>query len=344
MLTKETQVEINVLHRQGKGIREIARLTGLSRNSVRRVLRGQGKERYGPRHARDTKLEPFKEFLKGRVEAARPARIPATVLLRELTERGYDGGITQLRVHLATLRPPAKEDPVVRFETEPGAQMQVDWIVFRRGRNPLSAFVATLGYSRYVYVEFVSNEQLPTLLACHANAFEAFAGVPGEVLYDNMKTVVLDRDHYGPGAHRFQSAFLDFAGHYGFVPRLCKPYRAKTKGKVERFNGYLRYSFYVPLESRLKQAGLLLDADTANREVRRWLNEVANVRIHATLKERPADRFQHERERLQPLPRPYTGVVLRDRDEAGVLRQVVPLESWQHPLSAYHELALEVRA
>ena len=343
MLTKESQVEIIVLHRQGKGIREIARLTGLSRNSIRRVLRGHAKDRYGPRQTRPVKLDPFKEYLQGRVAAAKPSRIPATVLLRELKDRGYAGGITMLRLYLMSLRPPQKEDPVVRFETEPGEQMQVDWIVFRRGRNPLSAFVATLGYSRYVYVEFVDNERLPTLLRCHANAFEAFAGVPATVLYDNMKTVVLERDHYGKGLHQFQSGYLDFAKHCGFVPRLCKPYRAKTKGKVERFNGYLRYSFYVPLDSRLKQAGLLLDVDTANREVRRWLNEIANVRIHATLKEKPSDRFQQEREKLQPLPRPYTGVVT-GTEEAAVLRQVVPVESWQHPLSTYQQLALEVRA
>lgn len=343
MLTKESQVEIIVLHRQGKGIREIARLTGQSRNSVRRVLRGEAKDRYGPRQKRETKLEPFKGYLLGRVEAAIPDRIPATVLLRELKERGYTGGITQLRIHLMALRPPKKDDPVVRFETEPGDQLQADWIVFRRGRNPLSAFVATLGYSRYVYIEFVDNERLPSLLKCHASAFEAFGGVPAHVLYDNMKTVVIERDYYGAGAHQFQSGFLDFAKHCGFIPKLCKPYRAKTKGKVERFNRYLRNSFYVPLASQLKQAGLLLDAATANREVKRWLNEVANVRIHATLKERPIDRFQLERERLQPLPRPYTGLVA-GAEEAQVLRQVVPVESWQHPLSTYQQLALEVRA
>lgn len=342
MLTKESQVEITVLHRQGKGIREIVRLTGYSRNTVRQVLRGQSKDRYGPRKARATKLDPFTGYLQERVAAAHPDRIPATVLLREIRERGYTGGITQLRIHLASLRPPKKEEPVVRFETPPGEQMQADWIVFRRGRNPLSAFVATLGYSRQVYIEFADNEQLPTLLRCHLNAFEALGGITRQVLYDNMKTVVLDRDFYGDGQHRFHPAFLDFAKHHGFVPRLCKPYRAKTKGKVERFNGYLRYSFYVPLASRLKQAGLQLDAETANREVRRWLNEVANPRIHATLKERPVDRWQRELPHLQPIPAPYSG--LRPLGNARVLARAIPTESWQHPLSTYDQLAWEVRA
>lgn len=336
-------MEIDVLHRQGKGIREIARLTGLSRNSVRRVLRGGAKERYGPRRERPTKLDPFKDYVRERVISALPARIPATVLIRELRERGYDGGVSQLKALVRTLVPAKKPEPLVRFETEPGEQMQVDWVVFRRGRSPLSAFVATLGYSRMTYVEFVDNERLPTLLACHANAFVALGGVPASVLYDNMKTVVIARDVYGTGVHRFQAGFLDYARHCGFVPRLCRPYRAKTKGKVERFNRYLRESFYVPLDSRLRQAGLTVDVATANREVTRWLSEVANVRIHATLLEKPADRWEYEREKLLPLPRLYQGVQL-PREERSVVRQLIPTESWQHPLSAYQDLAWEVRA
>ena len=133
----------------------------------------------------------------------------------------------------------------------------------------------------------MSNEELETLLDCHEHAFEYFGGVTREVLYDNMKTVVLARDAYGPGEHRFQPAFLDFARHYGFVPRLCRPYRAKTKGKVERFNGYLRRSFYNPLASKLSQDRLHLDVATAHAAVRTWLFEVANVRVHGTTHQRP---------------------------------------------------------
>ncbi|HEM8539797.1 TPA: transposase, partial [Burkholderia multivorans] len=103
--------------------------------------------------------------------------------------------------------------------------------------------------------------------------------------------VVIGRDAYGPGLHRYQPAFLDFAKHHGFVPRLCKPYRAKTKGKVERFNGYLRRSFYNPLASRLAQDRLSLDATTANAEVVRWLRDVANVRIHGTTGQSPLERL-----------------------------------------------------
>jgi transposase len=98
--------------------------------------------------------------------------------------------------------------------------------------------------------------------------------------------------HRARGSHRFHSGFLDYARHYGFVIKLCRPYRAKTKGKVERFNGYLRHSFYVPLVAALKQAGLTLDAVTANIEVRRWLKDIANERIHGTTQARPAERLK----------------------------------------------------
>jgi transposase len=108
----------------------------------------------------------------------------------------------------------------------------------------------TLGWSRATYVEFVTDERLETQLGCHERAFYFFGGVPREVLYDNMRTVVTDRDRYGPGLHRYNRTFLDFAHHHGFVPRLCRPYRAKTEGKVERFIRYLRASFYVPLASQ----------------------------------------------------------------------------------------------
>ena len=119
-----------------------------------------------------------------------------------------------------------------------------------------------------------------------------------------MKTVVLERDVYGEGQHRYHSGLLDFAKHCGFVIKLCRPFRAKTKGKVERFNGYLRRSFYVPLVSRLTQSGQQLDAVTANIEVTHWLRDVAHERGHGTTGEKPAARLAQERGHLQPLPAP----------------------------------------
>mgnify|MGYP003532960540 FL=1 len=175
-----------------------------------------------------------------------------------------------------------------------GEQLQVDWVEFRKGAAPLHAFCATMGYSRASYVEFVCDMKVATLIGCHERAFVAFGGVPQRILYDNMKTVVIERDTYGEGQHRFHAGFLDFAKHCGFIIKLCRPYRAKTKGKVERFNGYLRRSFYVPLASRLAQSGLQLDVVTANSEVARWLCEVANERLHGTTQERPSERLRAE--------------------------------------------------
>ena len=254
MLFSETVMEIRVLLKQGKSIREIARQLDLSRNTVRRYLRG-AQSGYTPRPPMKGKLGPFMQWLADRVRQAAPDRIPATVLLAELRGLGYSGGISILREHLASLMGSAEPAPVIRFETAPGEQMQADWAVIRRGADRLSAFIAVLGYSRTAYVEFVVDERLDTLIACHQEAFAFFGGVPKAVLYDNMRTVVVGRDAYGPGIHRFQPGFRDFAHHSGFVPRLCRPYRAQTKGKVERFIGYLRRSFLVPLTTKLKQEG-----------------------------------------------------------------------------------------
>ena len=271
MVGGEAALEIRVLHRHGKGIREIARQMGNSRNTVRRYLRDESAARYKPRPPRATKLDPFKDYVVERLTSAAPERIPASVLLRELRERGYTGGYTMLKGLVAALKPKEAAAPIVRFETAPGEQMQVDWAVIRRGSNRLSVFVATLGWSRAAYVEFVSDERVETLIEAHENAFLAFGGTPREVLYDNMRTVVLQRHGYGRGRHRFHPGFLDFARHCGFQPRLCAPYRAQTKGKVERFIRYLRASFWVPLSSRLAQEGLIVDRETANLAVKRWL-------------------------------------------------------------------------
>ena len=336
MHSLETMVEIKVLARRGKSIKEIARELGVSRNTVRKYLRVESAPRYGPRRPRATKLEPFLAYLRGRVEAAQPDWIPATVLIREIRELGYTGGISQLKAFLTTLKPRQLAEPVIRFETPPGQQLQADFIVIRRGRDRLSAFVATLGYSRMTFIHFVRDEKLATVLSCLRRAFEAFGGVPEHVLFDNMKTVVLDRDAYGIGDHRFHPQVLQLAKDLGFTIRLCRPYRAKTKGKVERFNRYLRSSFWVPLRARFKASGLVVDAETANFEVARWLRDVANVRIHSELKQRPIDRFDVERAHLAP----YEGTVVNLN---ALSRSVpTPVESLQHPLSSYDALVVSL--
>jgi len=270
------------------------------------------------------------------VNAAAPVQLPATVLLREIQDLGYDGKITILRDFLRILRPKQDNEPVVRFETKPGEQMQVDWCQVRRGKYRLTAFVATMGYSRSTYVRFATDEQLDTLLECMEGAFAFFGGVPRHVLFDNMKTVVLERDAYGLGEHRFQPKFRMFATHYGFLPRLCKPYRAQTKGKVERFNRYLQGSFYHPLRTRLAQSGLSLDVLTANVEVGKWLRDIANTRIHGTTRRVPAEVLVEEQPHLQTLPRPWCTTPLAKPAE--ILRFTNMKGSFQPPLKTYDDL------
>lgn len=331
-------------------LRRIAQAVGCAVNTVRSHLAAPGFPRYERQVKRPTKLAPFEAYLRERQSAAHPHWIPATVLMREIVARGYRGGSSQLRAFMRTLRPVQSPDPVVRFETPPGGQMQVDWVEFRKGADPLYAFCATLGFSRMSHVEFVTDMKVSTLIGCHARAFEAFGGVPHQALYDNMKTVVLERDARGEGAHQYHAGFLDYARHCGFTIKLCRPYRARTKGKVERFNGYLRRSFYVPLVAQLKQGGLVLDAATANAAVRRWQDEVANVRVHGTTGVPPIERIVEERAALQPLAPPWRGDIggARPQREAPnatpnarpvvVLEHIESTQPTQHPLAVYDRL------
>jgi transposase len=337
MLTQEQAVEIRVMARRGMSVREIARQLGCSRNTVKRYLRDPQARRYGPREPRPTKLDPFKSYVLERIEAAKPHWIPAAVLLRELAELGYSGGVTQLKMFINPLKSSA-EEPLVRFETPPGEQMQADFTLVRRRPEPLLAFVATLGYSRASYVRFTRDETAETLCACVREALIYFGGVPHHVLFDNAKTVVVERDAYGEGQHRWHRGVLELANEFGFSIRVCRPYRAKTKGKVERFNGYLKGSFLVPLAATLKSSGLKLDAAVANAHIGRWLSDVANARVHGTTRERPDRRLAFEREALLPLP---TGLVIATPAPRALLP--MPVESFQHPLSVYDAL-LEVAA
>lgn len=162
--------------------------------------------------------------------------------------------------------------------------------------------------------------------------------------------MVLERDVEGEGAHRYHAGFLDYARHAGFVIKLCRPYRARTKGKVERFNGYLRRSFYVPLVAQFKQAGLVLDAATATLQVRRWLDEVANVRVHGTTGEPPVAQLAAEQAALQALAPPWRGGIEGARPQAEVAHDEGPArppavrahleteQPAQHPLAVYDAL------
>ena len=321
--------------RRGESVRSIARELGCSRNTVRRYLRDEEAGRYPARVARACKIDPYKAYLQERIEQARPRWIPATVLLREIVERGYDGGISQLKTWLAPMKS-VEAEPVVRFETAPGEQMQADFTVVRRGRDPLLALVSTLGYSRATFAKFTEREDAATLCRGLLESFDYFGGVPEHVLFDNMRAVVIERDAYGPGLHRWNDDLRDLADRCGFKPRLCRPYRARTKGKVERFNGYLKSSFIVPLAATIEAAGLRLDVGLANLHVRRWLDEVANARVHGTTGAVPALRLSEEQAVMLPAP------ALRDTPAPTPARVAIPVESLQHPLAVYDAL-LEIR-
>lgn len=340
MLTAEEQMELEILTKHGASIRELAKATGHWRNTVRRYLRGgEAAAKRKPAPKRAEKLDPFKDYIVARMKAAAPDRIPATVLFREIRERGYSGGETRVKQFARGLVSTVAAEPVVRFETEPGRQMQADWASVGRGGDKFKVFIATLGWSRAAYVEFCDDEKVETLTACHENALRFFGGVPREVLYDNMRTVVLERNTYGRGVHRFHPGFLDYARHAGFLPRLCQPYRAQTKGKVERFIGYLKRSFWVPFVATMRQAGLRPDKHAANAAVARWLREVANARVHATTNEVPSERLVLETQTLQPLSAPYTARSPRLIGEPPRHKAVI---GYQHPLSVYAELFPEV--
>lgn len=323
-------MEIKILQRQGESLRAIAEKCGVAVNTVRKYLATDQEPRYTPRPVKPWKLDPFKAYLEKRIHSAQPDRIPSVVLLREIREMGYAGGISRLRDYVAGISP-KKEEVLVRFETLPGKQLQVDWVEFKK--DGLYAFVATMGHSRVSFVEYMEDMQLPSLLECHIRAFEFFGGVPEEVLYDNMKTVVLQRNAFGQGLHRFHPALWDLAKHYGFLPRLCRPYRAKTKGKVERFNGYFRHSFHVPLLTKLRMEGVTLDRATATTQVKNWLRDVANQRRHRDTGRVPWEVFQEERLALRPLPLPYQGKT--QEQAAAKMGGAYPTVPPQHALAQY---------
>ncbi len=147
MLKAEERMELDVLRKHGASIRELARATGRSRNTVRRHLReGEAAATRKPAPKRAEKLDPFKGYVVDRLKAAAPDRIPASVLFREIQARGYQGGETRVKQFVRGLTPTPAAEPVVRFETEPGHQMQADWASVGRGADKLSVFIATLGW------------------------------------------------------------------------------------------------------------------------------------------------------------------------------------------------------
>lgn len=341
MLTQENLVEIHVLNAQGHSIRAIAEQLGVSRNTVRKYLRDQAAEPIYPQRApRPTKLDPFKVYLNERIAAAKPHWIPASVLFREIQAMGYSGGYSRLKEYLIQFKQP-EPDQVVRFETAPGQQLQVDFTTIYRYRSRLKAFVATLGYSRATYVRFTEQERQEDWLAGLEHAFAFFGGVTQEVLFDNAKCIMLERDAFGDGQHRWNRRMLDMSRDYNFRLRACRPYRAKTKGKVERFNAYLKGSFITPLATTMRQNGLLLTADVANAHIGPWLHNIAHQRIHGTTGQKPQILLDEERHSFGALP--SFQVLPQTTHRSLHIARPMPVESLQHSLSVYDQLLQVVR-
>ena len=333
-------MKIQILHQQGLSQRAIAKQLGISRNTVKRYLQAKiDTPVYSARKKSRSLLDPFKPFLHSRIAQAKPVHLSGEVLFRELKELGYTGSLSLLRQYLFQYRGKPTPEPVVRFETEVGKQMQVDWGQMRGGKSPVHAFIAVLGYSRAMMVVFTDNMRYDTLEQCHRLTFDYFQGIPREVWYDNMKTVVVERDAYGEGEHKLNQAFYQFATSMGFIPKLCHTYRPQTKGKVERMVRYVRDNFFRPLNTKLMALGQVLDINAANEQVALWLDTVAHQRIHDTTKQKPAERLVEERKVLQTLPPRLLAVAssLPDNSSLPSLSRLSQ-QPLHHDLSVYDQL------
>jgi len=310
VVTLEGVVMILDLHRQGLSVSEIARQSGLDRKTVRRyIARGLEPPTYGPRKRRPALLDPFTGYLRERVKAY--PGLTGARLLRELRERGYRGGYTAVTDFLRDVRPVPEPHFEVRFETAPGEQAQVDFAQFNvvftdEPETPriVWLFSMVLGFSRLVWARFVVHQDLPTVLRCHTAAFEALGGAPREILYDRMKTAVLGDPNNGGIV--YNRGLIDLARHYGFHPKACRPYRAKTKGKVERPFRYIREDFFLARSFR--------NLGDLNEQLRHWLDRVANPRLHATTRRIVNEAFAEEKPSLKPLPlAPFRAVLRLER-------------------------------
>lgn len=291
MIKPDLWLQARMLRKEGCSKSRIARRLGIDRRTVRKALRAEKPPSY-PSVKRGSKLDPFKEYLRMRLA---DGVINAVKLLREIKQQGYAGKVSILRDFVRPLKQKLRTQAWLRFETVPGEQAQVDWGYFycvdATGRTcRCYCFAMILGFSRCLYAEFTTSMDLLTLLRCHANAFDYFGGHTRTILYDNMKQVLLFRDE--TGRLHFHPRFMDFACCYGFQPKVCRPYRPQTKGKVENSIKYIRQSF--------SQGEPLTTIPVLNRNVGVWLDSVANVRIHATTQKEPFERLKQEI--LVPLP------------------------------------------
>ncbi|MET0558915.1 MAG: IS21 family transposase [Solirubrobacterales bacterium] len=295
------------LHRQGMKVTAIARQLGIDRKTVRKyIARGLEPPAYGPRQPRPRPIDTHVEYLRARLEAY--PGLTARRLLREIGERGYTGSYSVVRDLVRELRPAGGRAFAVRFETAPGEQAQVDFAQFRVcfTSEPDTVrivwlFSMVLGFSRLIWARFALRQTMQTVLACHKAAFEAIGGAPREILYDRMKTAVTGEDEEGRVV--YNRSLAEFARHYGYLPKACRPYRPETKGKVERPFRYIREDFFLGSSFR--------DLDDLNAQLGRWLAGVANPRVHATTGRVVNEAFAEEKPALLSLPLIPFGSVLK---------------------------------
>lgn len=290
MIQVQHTMTILELKAQGHSLRAIAQLTGHSRNTIRKVLRGEHPLKFQSPQ-RSSKLDPFKDYLKQRYEEA---QLSAVRLIDEIRPMGYSGSLATIRRFLHAFREKTQRHRklTVRFETPPGRQAQADWAYCGKFPNShgtlvsIYVFTMVMAFSRMLFIRFTSSMQMKHLLACHQEAFSFFDGIPQTILYDNMKQVKL-------GPQQWNEQLQDFARHYGFIPKTHRVRRPRTKGKVERVVDYVKDNFLAGRSFN----GL----DHLNACALHWLQHTANVRVHGTTQEQPIALFEQEKTTLLPL-------------------------------------------
>ncbi|OPY91615.1 MAG: Integrase core domain protein [Syntrophus sp. PtaU1.Bin208] len=293
MISAEVFMTIVAMNKiQGFSIRKIAQITGKHRNTVKRYLEGNKFPRYR-RQTKESKLDPYRQAID---DFLSEDAYQATWIYDRLKRMGYPGAYESVKVYVRGVKEQKKRLAYLRFETEPGLQAQFDWGDFQiteaDGRvTTVYAFVMLLGYSRAMYVEFVKRCTMETFMDCHAQAFRYLGGIPSEILYDNMKNVVLRKSG---GKPVFNLEFLHFAHHYGFQPTLCPPYSPWVKGKVERPIQFLRERFW--------RGYSFTTLERTNADVLRWLDETAHQRVHGTHGQPVRVRWEEEIPHLGRLP------------------------------------------
>lgn len=271
----------------------IAAQLGVHPDTVRRALETDRFVR--PSRPRPSQLDPYRPFLQETLQ--RYPRLRATRLFEMVRARGYAGSVIQLRRVVRTLRPTPPAEAYLRLSVLPGEQAQADWGAFGTVRighatRPLSAFVLVLSWSRALHAVFTLDQTLESFLRGHVEAFAAFGGVPRAILYDNLRSAVLERQGE---AIRFHPRLLELCGHYHFVPRPCAPARGNEKGRVERALQYLRSAFFAARAFR--------DVDDLNAQFVQWRDAVAHARrVPGDPTRTVAEALAAERARLLPLP------------------------------------------